>query len=117
MGRWTSKDPILFDARVLNLYGYAINDPINYIDVDGKSHKPGGPYHPSDGIKTKCLPSDSCNILKIKCKLLKYMIKSHQDWDRKRGVKTHEKDIYELKVQQQDCVFLIRWKCRCIALC
>ncbi|MDH5677781.1 MAG: RHS repeat-associated core domain-containing protein [Nitrospinota bacterium] len=28
VGRWTSKDPILFDARVLNLYGYAINDPI-----------------------------------------------------------------------------------------
>ena len=36
-GRWTSKDPILFSGGDTNLYGYAFNDPINFIDSDGKT--------------------------------------------------------------------------------
>ena len=35
MGRWTSKDPILFRGGDTNLYGYAISDPINRIDRSG----------------------------------------------------------------------------------
>ena len=35
-GRWTSKDPILFDGGDLNLYGYVLRDPINYMDPDGQ---------------------------------------------------------------------------------
>jgi len=35
IGRWLSKDPSLFRGGV-NLYAYSYNDPINYIDVDGK---------------------------------------------------------------------------------
>lgn len=34
-GRWTSKDPIRFDASDTNLFGYVTNDPINWVDVDG----------------------------------------------------------------------------------
>lgn len=37
VGRWTSKDPILFNGGDTNLYGYVINDPVNFIDVDGKN--------------------------------------------------------------------------------
>jgi RHS repeat-associated protein len=34
-GRWTAKDPILFDGGDSNLYGYVINDPVNLTDVRG----------------------------------------------------------------------------------
>jgi RHS repeat-associated protein len=34
-GRWTAKDPIDFDGGDYNLYGYVLNDPINFIDETG----------------------------------------------------------------------------------
>jgi RHS repeat-associated protein len=34
--RWTAKDPIKFDGRDTNLYGYAFKDPINFIDPNGQ---------------------------------------------------------------------------------
>lgn len=37
IGRWTSKDPILFEGGDTNLFGYVQNDPINWIDPTGKS--------------------------------------------------------------------------------
>ena len=35
VGRWTSKDPILFEGGDTNLYGYVVSDPINLIDPNG----------------------------------------------------------------------------------
>ncbi|WP_374035290.1 RHS repeat domain-containing protein [Bdellovibrio bacteriovorus] len=37
VGRWTSKDPILFNGYMTNLYGYSFNDPVNFIDINGLS--------------------------------------------------------------------------------
>ncbi|WP_374033379.1 RHS repeat-associated core domain-containing protein [Bdellovibrio bacteriovorus] len=34
-GRWTSKDPILFNGGDTNLYGYVFSDPVNFIDPTG----------------------------------------------------------------------------------
>src|SRR5205085_8846231 len=34
-GRWTAKDPILFDGGDTNLYGYVLNDSVNNFDLSG----------------------------------------------------------------------------------
>ncbi len=36
-GRWTSKDPILFNGGDTNLFGYTFSDPVNFIDPSGLS--------------------------------------------------------------------------------
>ena len=40
-GRWTAKDPILFNGG-LNLYAYAGSDPVNLVDQEGKRSKRKG---------------------------------------------------------------------------
>ncbi len=35
VGRWTAKDPILFEGGDTDLYGYVINDPMNGVDPEG----------------------------------------------------------------------------------
>lgn len=35
IGRWLSKDPILFGGGDTNLYGYVANDPVNWTDPSG----------------------------------------------------------------------------------
>jgi len=36
IGRWTAKDPILFAGGDTDLYGYCLNDPINFVDPTGE---------------------------------------------------------------------------------
>jgi RHS repeat-associated protein len=50
IGRWTTKDPILFRGRQTNLYVYVGNDPVNRADAFGLL--PGDPYDtPDDAAK------------------------------------------------------------------
>jgi RHS repeat-associated protein len=35
VGRWTTRDPILFSGGDTNLYGYVVSDPINFTDRGG----------------------------------------------------------------------------------
>jgi RHS repeat-associated protein len=39
-GRWTAKDPILFNGGDANLYGYVLNDPVNLRDPSGTQDTP-----------------------------------------------------------------------------
>ncbi len=39
-GRWTAKDPILFGGGSSNLYAYALEDPVNYSDINGQQAIP-----------------------------------------------------------------------------
>jgi RHS repeat-associated protein len=74
VGRWLSKDPILFnggDANLYgyigtvgkpmetNLYGYSFNDPVNFIDPEGLSASSG-----SDGSLPACTQQQSCEQAK-----------------------------------------------------
>ena len=34
-GRWTAKDPIFFSGGATDLYGYCMNDPVNFFDPSG----------------------------------------------------------------------------------
>ncbi|PAT39091.1 RHS repeat domain-containing protein [Vandammella animalimorsus] len=45
-GRWTAKDPILFDGGDSNLYGYVLQDPVNFVDPEGKEISIDGDLHP-----------------------------------------------------------------------
>jgi hypothetical protein len=49
IGRWTEKDPILFNGGDANIYRYAFGDPLNFIDPTGldvwiEGAGPGEPY-------------------------------------------------------------------------
>jgi RHS repeat-associated protein len=37
VGRWTAKDPLFFKGGSSNLYDYVLNNPVNFIDADGRS--------------------------------------------------------------------------------
>jgi RHS repeat-associated protein len=67
LGRWTAKDPILFDGGEANLYGYVLEDPVNLTDATGlggtktrwvksacdkcQQKKPKNPKPPRDPIR------------------------------------------------------------------
>lgn len=35
IGRWTTKDPVLFNGKSTSLYVYSLNDPVNNTDASG----------------------------------------------------------------------------------
>jgi RHS repeat-associated protein len=44
LGRWTARDPMLFDGGLANLYAYVGNDPVNRTDPNGEDFWDGLAY-------------------------------------------------------------------------
>jgi RHS repeat-associated protein len=99
-GRFISEDPIGLDGDDVNFYTYVWNRPTNFVDPGGLAGKRGGPWHPPDGVGTRCYPSDDCPTLRGKMFVLLRMIRSHTGWDRSmprpRGGNKHAIEIAEL---------------------
>ncbi len=72
-GRWTSKDPILFEGGDTNLYGYVFSDPINLRDLNGlqasfpscqdciDSCKKNLPNQTDDSCREECKEAGPCD--------------------------------------------------------
>jgi RHS repeat-associated protein len=80
-GRWTAKDPILFDGGDTNLYGYVSNDPVNFIDRDGRGTTLG-------------------DFLKFLDDIVEGWRKSNPDFD--NALKDAEKQIQDQQQQQNN---------------
>src|SRR5215471_408623 len=58
IGRWTAKDPDLFDGGDTNVYNYALSDPINRGDRDGRGALGWLISHALDQVGIKTDPND-----------------------------------------------------------
>jgi RHS repeat-associated protein len=116
IGRFISEDPVRFRGGP-NFYDYVNSEPTDLIDPSGLSgSRPGGPYHPPAGVKTKCRESDSCEQIKGKIWILGRMIDSHTGWDTAlpspRGGNRHAAEIAALWIQLAECQALYQSKCK-----
>ena len=113
-GRFLSQEPLKEDG--FNLYHFNHNDPMNRYDPDGleskSHHRPGGPYHPPGGVKTKCTKEDTCSALKGKLFLLGRMIRSHTGHDNMRTPGRHRIEIGDLLRAWGKCAAILQQMCK-----
>jgi RHS repeat-associated protein len=50
-GRWTTKDPIRFLGGDPNLYGYVLNDPVNWVDPEGLTWRSVSKFFINRGVR------------------------------------------------------------------
>ena len=60
VGRWTAKDPLLFDGGDTNLYAYAGNDPVNNQDPRGEETAQTGICRAFARFLPGCVCDDTC---------------------------------------------------------
>jgi RHS repeat-associated protein len=58
VGRWTAKDPILFEGGQSNIYSYVGDDPVNFLDAEGKGRIGLGAF-------AACVLADAYSIYKL----------------------------------------------------
>lgn len=82
----------------------------------GGAHAPGGPYHPPEGVETRCSSGDDCSTLSTKINYLEHTIKRHKEWDianpdpRYPGGR-HAVEIAELEGAVSNCKAWYTTKC------
>jgi RHS repeat-associated protein len=120
VGRFISEDPIGLSGGI-NQYAYVRNEPTTLVDPFGLD---SGPWHPPAGVKTKCLDTDTCQIIQGKMWILERMIDSHEGWDSHmpapRGGDRHSRpspgnpmgEIGQLYKQWFDCFDLYKEQCK-----
>jgi hypothetical protein len=111
-----SEGPLRFKGGP-NFYDYVNNEPTDLVDTLGLSgSRPGGPYHPPTGVKTKCREGDSCEQIKGKMWVLGRMIDSHTGWDfavaPPNGGGRHAGEIADLWIQFAECQAMYQKQCK-----
>jgi uncharacterized protein RhaS with RHS repeats len=67
-GRWTAKDPIRFAGGDMNLYGYVLNDPVNWVDPWGLFNFPwplNGEVHNHSSKHVKGVDLDDQTVIDV----------------------------------------------------
>jgi RHS repeat-associated protein len=114
IGRWISEDPAGISADP-NLYSYVSNSPMSWVDMLGEyKHKPGGPYHPPEGVKTKCRETDTCSQIIGKLWILGRAIHSHEGWIKHHpnDPADHGTELEQFRKQFWDCAEMFQRKCK-----
>jgi RHS repeat-associated protein len=58
-GKWTAKDPILFNGGDTNVFGYVLNNPVDFTDPSGLFVPPNKPMPPNNWHGNWCGPGGS----------------------------------------------------------
>jgi hypothetical protein len=111
VGRFLSEDPSGFFGG-LNLYGYATNNPLIYVDTEGLA--PRRPRHLPDGTEFRCKMTDSCKVLEGKIWTFNWLINGHIGFDLRPNYtgKPHTTEINDFSNGLKRCLQYYQRKCK-----
>jgi RHS repeat-associated protein len=100
VGRWTVKDPVLFDPTLVangdtNLYVYVLNDPVNHFDLEGLGEDVSVGKAAEQGV-CAVVPQALCVVKQTKCE-------SKIDYTKNDG-NDYQKDLQKCVEEFQKCV-------------
>jgi RHS repeat-associated protein len=80
IGRWTAKDPILFNGGDTNLFGYVLNDPVNLTDPRGTDIAFPPDFYTGEQASRKPLTSQACDCAYARTMLHLVQRERHYWW-------------------------------------
>lgn len=93
-GRWLTKDPIRFNGSAENIYGYTANDPINFVDRNGKwATAAAAAIVVVEGIRTAAAWSDVKSYEAQANKMFPSNDKTKHEWVSQQIASDHGADI------------------------
>lgn len=109
-GRFLSEDPLGFHGTDAQFYAYVVNSPASLVDPYGLQHRPGGPWHPGLGVKSRCNKTDTCPELLEKIEINAHIVASHRLFDAGHG-SDHSVDIGNYGRALARCINFFHEKC------